>query len=363
MAKSPKNKIHYTDPVDTILIQSEESEEAWMECKNLGIFATWTGSREEMSFMSNWLEENCRGQVSISYFGENVLYLNCFDKSVRDEFIKVSECQFNGHTIKFIEWSPNFKLSDANFKCPIWFLIRSLPPELNQIETLKQIGDALGEFVGIEASFESDNNVKLLINTKFNHESTVLKKVKTKRAEYELTLHKYKDEISEIIKIEDHNGLSLQNLPLTSDFQISFPTIYRLRNKLGNHFANFESYSQPEDRNKVQPDFRLSKDGTQSKDIVEIEQRDKVKSIIVNKIVSGLGQDHGKVKKRKSKKKKNASKALTYRLESEEERKSIIKKDLDNEEQGQMAGKNKETTTDHLTKMDQAQEMDQRRET
>ena len=76
-----------------------------------------------MSFMSNWLEENCRGQVSISYFGENVLYLNCFDKSVRDEFIKVSECQFNGHTIKFIEWSPNFKLSDANFKCPIWFFI------------------------------------------------------------------------------------------------------------------------------------------------------------------------------------------------------------------------------------------------
>ena len=129
-------------------------------CQKLGLFAVWNGSNDEVFFLSNWLEENCCGQVSISFFSKKVFYFNCIDESIKNEFVNVSKCFFNGHIVKFIEWCPNFKLEDVDFKCPIWFNIQSLLPELNQIEIIKLIGSSFEQFIGIDASFQYDNNVK-----------------------------------------------------------------------------------------------------------------------------------------------------------------------------------------------------------
>lgn len=222
---------------NSIMIQNDECEAAWWECQNLGIFIVWNGPSEEMFFLSKWLKENCHGQVSISYFSDKVLYLNCLDELVKKEFANVSKCFFNGHIVKFVEWFPNFKLQDLDLKCPIWFNIQSLLLELNQIEILKSIGSACGEFIGINASFQYYNNVKLLIKTKFNQFLHFHKKVITNKTTYDLNLHSFEGEISKIIKIEDNNGLGFQNIPLTLDFQSMFPMIYNLRKKKGIRFS------------------------------------------------------------------------------------------------------------------------------
>ena len=119
-----------------------------------------------MLFVSNWLGENCGSQVSISYYSDIVHYLQCRDEGVKNQFINVSVCFFNGHIVKFIKWHPNFKLDSLDFMCPIWVNIQSLPPELNHIEILKSLGFGLGELLNIHSSYQYDNNVKFLIKTK-----------------------------------------------------------------------------------------------------------------------------------------------------------------------------------------------------
>ena len=330
MVKSKKNSDDKINPAlkdNPILIQNDECEAAWWECQKLGVFAVWNGSNDELFFLSNWLEENCRGQVSISFFSEKVLYLNCIDESVKNEFVNVSECFFNGHIVKFIKWCPNFRLEDLDFNCPIWFNIQSLPPELNQIEILKSIGADIGDFIGIDASFQYDNNVKLLINTKFKQSLHFNKKVVTNKASYNLNLHSFEGDISEIIKIEDKNGMGYNNLPLTSDFRSWFSTIYNLRKKMGMRSSDMNSFLQIQSKEGSQVEMLNNESVIQKEDKVISAPSVKVKSIIVNnhRKPSELIQEEKAVRKHKSKKNKRTSKRNSrYRMDSDEEENKTI---------------------------------------
>lgn len=86
-----------------------------------------------------------------------------YESKMKKEFMNVSDCFFNGHSVKFIDWSPDFRLDTMDFRCPKWFNIQALTSELKQAETLKSIGTAIGEVIGIDASLQYSNNMKLLI--------------------------------------------------------------------------------------------------------------------------------------------------------------------------------------------------------
>ena len=123
---------------------------------------------KDVPLLYDWLEENYEAGKYLRY-SDRILFLNCEEESVKREFILVFECFFKGHCFKFLEWSPNFHLEKVDCMIPSWFIMPSLPPELCQIDIIKSIGSALGEFRGIDASFFCCNNIKVLINTNFNH--------------------------------------------------------------------------------------------------------------------------------------------------------------------------------------------------
>jgi len=89
----------------TTKILIKEVEEAWSECLKGGIFAIWNCPLRDFPVLSGWLEENYENQVSIFHYSNRIVYLQCEEESVKKEFISVSKCFFNGHYIKFIEWS------------------------------------------------------------------------------------------------------------------------------------------------------------------------------------------------------------------------------------------------------------------
>ena len=112
--------------------------------------------------------------------------------------MNVSECFFNGHTVKFIAWYPNFSLESLDIICPIWFHIMSMPPELNHLEILKSLGFGLGDLLAVDSSYLYDNDIRMLFKTKINQSLQGLMKVDTRKTSYDCYLHPYKGAILEI---------------------------------------------------------------------------------------------------------------------------------------------------------------------
>jgi len=97
--------------------------------------------------------------------------------SIKKEFLSISECYFLGHSIKFLEWTHNFKIDLLDCFLPSWFVLPSLPPELCHEDIIKSIGSEVGEVRGIDASFYCCNDVKVLINVKLNRPLEFTKKL------------------------------------------------------------------------------------------------------------------------------------------------------------------------------------------
>ena len=169
--------------------------------------------------------------------------------------------------------------------------------------------------------------MKLLINTKFKQSLHFNKKVVTNKASYNLNLHSFEGDISEIIKIGDRNGMGYNNLPLTSDFRSWFSTIYNLRKKMGMRSSDMNSFLQIQSKEGSQDEMLNNESIIQKEDKVISAPSVKVKSIIVNnhRKPSELIQEEKAVRKHKSKKNKRTCKRNSrYRMDSDEDENKTI---------------------------------------
>ena len=214
-----------------IKISIKEVEDNWSECLKGGVFAIWSGPLRDLPLLADWLEENCEDQVSIFHYSDRILYLHCEEESIKKALTSVSDCFFNGHTVKFIDWFHDFRLEKLDCMIPKWFILPSLPLELLQIDIIKSIGSIVGKVLGIDSSFYYYNNVKLLINTKFNHPSRFQKKVITNKASYDLSFHIYEGDITDILKFDKSHKIRPKILPLTFDFRSKFPWMRIMKDK------------------------------------------------------------------------------------------------------------------------------------
>lgn len=136
---------------------------------------------------------------------------------MKKEFLRVSDCLFKGHAIKFFDWIPNFREDNLDLTIPTWFVINSFPPKLHQIGIIRRIGRTIGELIGLDVSFESCNNIKLLIKQNVNNKNPKQLKLITNRSTYNLNFQKYDGKISEIIRLDDERKSSFRFLPRTLD--------------------------------------------------------------------------------------------------------------------------------------------------
>ena len=93
----------------------------------------------------------------------------CCDGEVKKEFLRVSYYLFKGHVIKFFDWILNYGEDNLDLIIPTWFVINSFLPELNLIGIIRRIGRSVGDLIGLDATFESCNNLKLLIKQNVNN--------------------------------------------------------------------------------------------------------------------------------------------------------------------------------------------------
>ena len=116
------------------------------------------------------------------------MFIHCSDEDVKQDFLSNSVCYYKGHAVKFFEWVPNCDEDNLDFSIPSWFSLNPIPPELKQIDIIKRIVQARGDLIGLDASFECCNNIKLLINCKTNSTNLKPLKIITNRLMYSLNI-------------------------------------------------------------------------------------------------------------------------------------------------------------------------------
>lgn len=130
-------------------------------------------------------------------------FIHCCEEDVKRVFLADSDYFYNGYVVKFLDWLPNCNEDNLNFVIPTWLFINPIPPELNQLGIIRRIGQPMGELIGLDASFERCNNLKLSIICKVNKMKLVPIKIITNRSIYNLDIQRYEGKITEIIRIND----------------------------------------------------------------------------------------------------------------------------------------------------------------
>lgn len=78
------------------------------------------------------------------------------------------------------------------------------------LEILKKIGTALGELVGIDASFEFCNNVRLLVKCRVNSYAFGTIKIITNSSIYNINYFRKDTEILEMFRLDTQNNVDLK---------------------------------------------------------------------------------------------------------------------------------------------------------
>ena len=154
------------------------------------------------------------------------MFLKCEEDFIKKEFIDVSECFYKGHSVKFIDWLPNFNLEMIDCMTPLWFSLNALPPELWDIDIIYSLGSVIGEVIAVDASFFHCNSIKILINVNIKHPSEIIKKVETTKAAYDIRFQIYKGKIIDILRFDEHHKIRPKILPLNTYLRSKFPKLY-----------------------------------------------------------------------------------------------------------------------------------------
>ena len=144
----------------------------------------------------------------------------------------------------FFDWVPNCEEGNLQFNIPTWFVVNSLPPELNHISILKRIGRKLGNLIGLDVAFESSNNIRFLISCQTNSSHSKTIKLITNRSIYDLKFLKYEGRIADIIRMDDEKRYSFNMDIKSSDLSRSLPLIQSRKLKRNHDWHKSEECSK-----------------------------------------------------------------------------------------------------------------------
>ena len=311
---------------NTLIISNQDSEECWLGCQNFGLFAYWNGPKNELTYLMDWLEDQCDCQVSISQYSENLIYLSCGSSNLKKELLKISECFYKGHAIGFFDWIPNCREDNIDITVSSWFILKSFPPELNLLNIIRRIGRSIGNLIGVDATFESNNNLKLLIKHNINNSNPKQLKLITNRATYYFNFQKYDGKISEIISLDDDRVSSFKYLPRTSNLEPYLAKICQNIKKLAkeeqlaeetelkakqgtdilrNYLKNSGGISENREDENIELDQHFQEeDGKMTEKNLSAAKKHRLQSVIVEK------KKDRKTKKRRTNQKKDSKEAI-----------------------------------------------------
>ncbi|GLJ11556.1 hypothetical protein SUGI_0171030 [Cryptomeria japonica] len=133
----------------------ELSNEVWKESldflKNKGLFVKWAGKWLTFSKFRNWCDQNWGEGMDLRTLGNGYYLVFCPSAQDRDWILDNGPFFIEGKGLNISVWSPKFNPFEATIeKTLIWIKLPGLPQEYKDVETLKQIGNHLGEFVKSE---------------------------------------------------------------------------------------------------------------------------------------------------------------------------------------------------------------------
>lgn len=218
-----------------LIINNQDSEDRWEECQEVGLYAFWNGPAiSDIHKLIDWIEVFCGSQVCITHYSDRIIFIHYCDEIIKKEFLRVSNYMFRGHAVHFFDWIPNCCINNLDFSTQAtWFEVKSLPPELNQINILKRIGRSLGDFIGLDFSYEKRNYVRILTKSHINNTNLKPIRLITNRSSYNLKFQKYEGKILDIIRLDDESKYSFNMISKTSDLNRTLAFIRRRQINMG----------------------------------------------------------------------------------------------------------------------------------
>ncbi|GLJ22780.1 hypothetical protein SUGI_0429110 [Cryptomeria japonica] len=133
----------------------EISNDAWKDLLSFlsdkALFIKWGGIWLAFSNFRNWFKKNWGKGMDIKTLGNGYYQVVCPTVQDGDWIIENGSFFLEGKGLNISVWKPNFNPCEALVEnVLIWVKISGLPQEYKDRETLKQIGDHLGDFVMTE---------------------------------------------------------------------------------------------------------------------------------------------------------------------------------------------------------------------
>ncbi|GLJ10193.1 hypothetical protein SUGI_0123760 [Cryptomeria japonica] len=165
----------------------ELSNEAWKDSlnflKNKGLFVKWARKWLTFSKFRNWCDKNWGEGMDLRTLGNGYYLVVCPSVQDRDWNLDNGPFFIEGKGLIMSAWSPNFNPYEATIeKTLIWIKLPGLPQEYKDADTLKQIGNHLGEFVKAEELVDpSDFNMiyRICVNWQTVHNVPDTLEIKT----------------------------------------------------------------------------------------------------------------------------------------------------------------------------------------
>ncbi|GLJ23801.1 hypothetical protein SUGI_0451630 [Cryptomeria japonica] len=165
----------------------ELSNDAWKYSLNFlidkGLFVKWGEIWPTFTKFRNWCDKNWGEGMDLKTLGNGYYLVVCPIAQDIDWILENDPFFIEGKGLNISTWTPNFNPCEASMeKTLIWIKLPSLPQEYKDSETLKQIGNHLGEFVMLEELVDPSNyNMisRLCINWQTMHNMPDTLEIKT----------------------------------------------------------------------------------------------------------------------------------------------------------------------------------------
>ncbi|GLJ29557.1 hypothetical protein SUGI_0582960 [Cryptomeria japonica] len=165
----------------------ELSNDAWKDSLTFlidkGLFVKWNGIWLTFTKFENWCDKNWGEGMDLKTLGNDYYLVVCPTTQDKDWILENGPFFIEGKGLNISTWTPNFNPSEASIeKTLIWIKLPGLPQEYKDSETLKQIGNHLGEFVMSEELVDpADYNMisRLCINWQTVHNRPDTLEIKT----------------------------------------------------------------------------------------------------------------------------------------------------------------------------------------
>lgn len=110
-----------------------------------------------------------KNQISITCLKNDFLFIKCNSSQLKNHLLRNNHRFFKGYCFKFFNWKSNFSPKDFDkLRVSKWIRLPTMPIELMHIHTLKNLGDFLGGFEGIEDNYMDSSDIKILVRVEID---------------------------------------------------------------------------------------------------------------------------------------------------------------------------------------------------